>query len=316
MSENKQDLLMIRYEIAIRIGQASFTEYESIIQEFEIKYLDLNITSEFRYSGFVIPEIHEAIEATEERLYTVTKIKHAMEQKIDALYLGGSLAYGEFCTVRKTSDVDLMAITDNPLEIIAYLKTSRIFPEEEITQYQNYIIKVLKSGQKPEVITYKLKVNNYFVGIDIISNATFDTLFGDEFLTDILNSNDSIHSIRVASTYPAADLFFKQPGVNGDIYEYGPSQNIVEQDGVYYSDFPRYIIQDGIWFSGLFQNVLLPKCMILAGNSTIHIKMIQFRKKINEYIFKLNEGATCVNYSILNAHPKSELLKILTNLVI
>lgn len=261
------------------------------------------------------PTVIESIEATFDRFKAMGEIEEALESQCDGIIVGGSLSYGPFYNLRSSkdetgsSDIDAIALLTNNTESNSWdnlKECKRMHPEDKskfVNRFKIFSNSLTKNGTA-DVFSHKFPV----VGTDFDISIHF---FTEESFDKILNPDMSQQNhISILKDYKEKKFiheFCKQRNFEGQEYAYKtPDQTEVE--GGVVTQLPAYIMHDGKYYPGIYQNLILPRFFIYYDkNGGVTDKVSGFKNKITTHI-KNQYGEDDINRRMLLSHTRNVIL--------
>lgn len=245
------------------------------------------------------PSFIESVEATLRRYETMEQLPQVFGGLGDGIIVGGSMTYGPFYNVRKamkgtdSSDIDTLVIfSEDKLEAVAQdgLPIHPAVSEEDTRQLNKRLGAFLKLNRDgiADVISQRFTIpgEDYNMSTHFFPSRTFEAMVGSQLEADLQNARvkDNVFEVKDFKPrrfeHPAAN----QRGFDGSQYAYPASEQPPFEGGVL-ATLPGYIIHEGKFYPGLYQNLVSPNFKVLfdsTGDTTIAVN--GFRRIVSDYI--------------------------------
>ncbi len=264
------------------------------------------------------PSFIESVEGTLERFYKIKELTNLMEGLADSVIVGGSMSYGPFYNIRKlldetgSSDIDLIVVAEeNKFEenLWKKLKGSNIFTEEERNIFFGRMeeFKKLLGGGKADIFSQKFKAKgtDFDVSIHFFTPTILDSMIGDDFEEQLKKDEEEVVIMKDfrAKKFPYKTCL--QQNFLGEKYKHQVSpQN--EVSGGVIAELPSYIIHNGHFYLGLYQNLISPCFSVYYGGDKDTIKKIEkFRHILEQRVEK--ERKDKFNARFLKSHIRDKI---------
>lgn len=302
MSSNKDVIkgllanFLERVLLSYKENNTSFEELkEDILSFFEENKNSLPgfLTSSYgKELGKRQPGFLESTEETIKRFIYAEKFKEYLKSEIKGMIIGGSLSYGPFYNVRKkldetgSSDVDLIILVDNEFfdkKVTKFLNID-FFTTLEKESFLERIskFKILREAGVADIISQKffIKDGGFDFSLHVFDQIFFKRMVGGEFRNNLKKSKDGIFKIK---DFKAESFTHKTCHLNsfsGKEIEVGTQEKKI--DGGVITSLPNYVIQQGEFYPGIYQNLISPKFSVFydpKGNITKQVKLFESTMK-------------------------------------
>lgn len=253
-------------------------------------------TEEIKYNKRQ-PSFIESVEATIERLEMLEKIQNIFKNFSNTIIVGGSLIYGPFYNVRdnkdtgESSDIDILVIVDEQMindEAWGTLPASKLFDDKEVNtlmERRKIFTDLYKKGDA-DIFSQKIKPKNrdYDVSIHFFTPKIFDRMIGDVFVEDINSQENKIVTLKDYKTKKYPRKTCMQPNFKGQPYAFNVPKQKKTELGVIAS-LPSYIISDGEYHPGIYQNLMLPHFPVYYDKDNKNfIKVDNYKRTLINYL--------------------------------
>lgn len=260
------------------------------------------------------PDLLESIKATMDRFEMMTEIEKVFEKKCKSMIVGGSISYGPFYNVRaerdgkESSDIDAIFILDEQTENIDWndFLNCPFFSEEEKIQFIKRLqifLKTLCPTNKADILSQKFHIQNsdYAISIHFLTEKGLDLITNPD-----MNADDGVKIIKDYKFKPFVHKESLQKNFEGQSFVFPISEQKKVEGGLV-TELPAYIIKDGKYYPGIYQNVILPSFFIFydKDGSTTE-KIYNFKEKIKDHI-KTEYGEDNVEERIISSHTRNTI---------
>ncbi|PIR78136.1 MAG: hypothetical protein COU28_03255 [Candidatus Magasanikbacteria bacterium CG10_big_fil_rev_8_21_14_0_10_36_16] len=263
------------------------------------------------------PSFSESLDATLERFVVLEEVQEIFSSVVQGIVVGGSFSYGPFYNVRKeqgnnpSSDIDsIMVINDDDLadegKWQKFMETN-LFNEEQKTKFLERIKTFLKLKEHGDVdilsqkFVVKRDSDNFDVSIHFVSPQVFGKIVLEGFDPQNIGS-DSIGVLRDYREKPFSYTHSKQKNFDGEVYDFEVTNTPLEGNQGCVTELSSYIVKEGKYYPGIYQNVILPRCNVFYDkDGHVFDQVTNFNNVIN----KMSNGK-----GILPAHARSGVFPV------
>ncbi|MFH1972449.1 MAG: hypothetical protein ABIJ18_03140 [archaeon] len=255
------------------------------------------------------PSFVESVEATIKRYYIMEELKATFENQAQTIIIGGSMSYGPFYNVRSSqnggsSDIDALVITEIP--DLEEIDGTRIFSEQDRQIFLKRIRLFAKLRDEAEIFSQKNQVQgtNFSISLHFFDRDTLSKMV--KGLEEKLEREED--SILVLNDYKARNFPYTicpQQGFDGKVFRYDvPTQR--EVNGGVIVGLPGYIINQGNFYPGLYQNLISPSFHVFYDPSGEITKEVIKLKKIMLSQLEKEKGANPTKH-LLKSHIRHKI---------
>ncbi len=258
--------------------------YQEIFEEIIKKVNEVKINELFKDEAIEyidskrMPTFAESLTATLERFKTLEDVENAFEGIVDVIITGGSLSYGPFYNVRsskyeikESSDIDLiMVINDKFFDLEnnewKTLEKSGVFSDDQLRLLKERL-DCFRNNHQADILSQKFSItkngDSFDISIHFFTKYSFDQMSGTRFLQDTEYNPGNV--TKVFRDYREKPFSYTHCVLNStsDLPEFKfPITYSERVEGGYVVELPLYVFEEGNFYPGIYQNVILPRCNI------------------------------------------------------
>jgi len=279
--------------------------------------LDNIETGDRRKDGKRIPNFSESLEATLERLVVLQEIQKLFSHIVDSIIAGGSLSYGPFYNVRKekngtpSSDIDTIMLINNNFfdseKWSDFIKSDLFTTEQKTNFFERMKIFISFSNGEADILSQKFEVirddDRFDVSIHFVQQDVFDKLVmkdvSEEELTSSQDRDVTLLDFREKDfSYKKA----RQKNIDGELVEFEVNNTREPISGGSIAELPIYMIRNGKYCPGIYQNVILPRCYVFYDKDG------STSQDCNSFYTKVDNLSG--NKSVLPSHIRSSVFPV------
>lgn len=262
------------------------------------------------------PGIEESIVATLERFQFIEQLESTFGEKIDGIVVGGSMSYGPFFNVRggeDGSDIDAIFVMNESFHHDSEwreFRKSEIIADQDKETFLNRkrIFTKLAQRREADILSQKFvaRNGNFNMSAHIMSRKVFDRIFSIQLETDMTTNSNVVSVLRDYTPKQLERALCNRLGFDGGMVDFAAFDQGEVEHG-YVTTVPAYLIDNGRYYPGLYQCLLLPSMLVVydktgfVGDSSKRFLRLM-TDRLNQ------ERQVDPEVSILKAHPRRIIL--------
>lgn len=300
-------------------GGGAFTlgmEVQELLKESSILPSIDRADTSIQLPGKRQPPLGESIMATLERYDFMEGLENTFGRKIGGVIVGGSMSYGPFLNVRSgedSSDVDAIMVMSedfNNSEGWESLANSDIISDRDMASFLSRKDIFLEEQAKGNVDIlsqrFTAKSGSFNMSAHIMSKSILESICSSGLAQDLEHNSDTSVALRDYKSNrferSKCDLLsFSGKSLDFQI----PQQQEIQ--GGYVAEIPAYVIQEGEYYPGLYQCLLLPSSLTAYDSEGFTSKIAADFSDIVAARLE-EERKTNPDSALLNAYPRKAIL--------
>lgn len=243
------------------------------------------------------PNFFESLQATTQRYRFMEQLPSMFDGIAEGIVVGGSMAYGPFYSVRDgerhrdASDVDaLLILRDDFLGDNGWVKlldSHYVSAKDKVSLLSRFATfsEMLEAGVI-DIISQRFDVPgaNFNMSAHLVTAEVFEQIIGTTFRTRLANGEDAVCAMRDYKPKPFEHTHCVQSTFDGSTYDYEVPEQTDFMGGKI-ALIPAYIIDNGTYYPGIYQNLVSPEFEAWHDPSNTVTPIIdQFRQGVLSYI--------------------------------
>ncbi len=264
------------------------------------------------------PNLVESLTATLDRFEILEQLEQIFIKPCKSMIVGGSLAYGSFYNTRENrdtlvgSDIDIIAIIESDADESAWVafEISNIFNEDEKNEFlvrKKIYLSDLSPSNKADILSQKFRIagKNFDVSMHFFTLESFEALFPQDINNETAK-HDYVKNVRDYKYEAFTHKACKQVGFKGGVIDVEvPLQEKVDHGVI--TILPAYIIKEGEYYPGIYQNLILPTFGIYFDKDDITTDVVmKFKENVKSYADN-QDGLISFESLLLRSHTRCEL---------
>lgn len=262
------------------------------------------------------PTLEEGIAATLERYDFMERLEHTFGGKVEGIIVGGSMSYGPFLNVRSgedNSDVDAIMVMGEDFsngdgwESFANSNIISERDKETFLRRKDVFLKEEAEGNV-DILSQRFtaRSGSFNMSAHIIPKSVFESICSTGLAEDLGRNDNTVVTLRDYKSNRFERPKCDHLSLSGKSLDYSVPQQKEVQDG-FVAEIPAYIIQEGEYYPGLYQCLLLPTTLTAYDSEGFTSKVAaDFTNIVTERVEE--EKVVNPDSSLLNAHPRKAIL--------
>jgi predicted nucleotidyltransferase len=260
------------------------------------------------------PSFEESISATFSRLEIMEKIKDIFKDSVEAIFAGGSMAYGPFFNIRGGlggSDIDLIVVVDDnnffKKGVLQKNSQSRLLlrKDRELFEYYGLKFRKLQIDGLADTFSHRFDTidRDFDISVHFIPRPFFVELYVAQLTKDLFSDQDITFIVRDFRGKPFEYLRHDRSALDGSIHSFDVLSRMYE-DG-FLVNLPGYFIDHEKWYQGNYHQVTQPQVVTLYDRSNCEAILAEHYGMMQERLAQ--ERLKFEHVDFLNAHVRAPI---------